>query len=531
MVSRISKSTIIGLTFFSFCMLCITSIIATAYFDRGINSKALMRRRLSEATDLEALIARVEALEANGGSSDLSIDKTWIILAGVCCFFLQAGFGLLEAGAIRAKNLKNIMIKNFLDACIGGLAYFSFGYAFAYGSPGDGTGNEFSGGELTGYFFLLDLPKDEYYIWFFQWVFAAATATIVSGAVAERIQFTAYLVYSVLLTGVIYPWCSHWIWSGDGFLNKLGVQDYAGGGAVHALAGIAAFMGAKALGPRIGRFSETGESTPIDGHSSVLMALGVFILWFGFIPFNAGSGVTILGDFGWITARIACLTALGGCSGGCVGLIVGLYQSRGDVVSLEHTMNGVLCGMVACCSCCGMVEIWAIVFFISPIATVVFYSLQYVLVSWKVDDPLGASSLHWGPGLVGMVANGFFATEEYVDYVYGDSVVGCPYYPWARAGDSCKDYYGIFYGGTGKQLGYQILASLIYTVYGAILCGAMFYGLKYFGYLRISEEDEEFGMDRNHHGGTAYHYNRLESLPVATRREGNQTLEVMTHDL
>lgn len=529
-MTHTSKAVTTWFTLFTFCLLCILSLLATAYFDRGINSKALMRRRLSEVT-LDDLIARVEALEHNDTDSEMSIDKTWIILAGVCCFFLQAGFGLLEAGAIRAKNVKNIMIKNFLDACIGGCAYFSFGYALAYGSPGDGTGNTFSGGERTGYFFLLDLPNDQYYLWFFQWVFAAATATIVSGAVAERIQFTAYLVYSALLTGVIYPWCSHWIWSGDGFLYKLGVQDYAGGGAVHALAGIAAFMGAKALGPRIGRFSVTGESQPIDGHSSVLMALGVFILWFGFIPFNAGSGVTIIGDFGWITARIACLTALGGCSGGCIGLIIGLYQSRGEIISLEHTMNGVLCGMVACCSCCGMVEIWTIVFFISPIATVVFYALQGLLVSWKIDDPLGASSLHWGPGLVGMLANGFFATKEYVDYIYGDDNVGCPYYPWAREGDSCKDYYGIFYGGTGKQLGYQLLASIIYTVYGAVTCGAMFYGLKYMGYLRISAEDEEFGMDINHHGGSAYHYLRVDSIADMTISKENDTVLSLSHDL
>jgi len=474
----------------------------------------LTRRRLTESEDLDTLTARVEALETELSAAQLSTDKTWIILAGVCCFFLQAGFGLLEAGAIRAKNLKNIMIKNFLDACIGGFAYFMFGYALAYGSPGDGTGNVFTGGESTGYFLLLDMPHEEFYIWFFQWVFAAATATIVSGAVAERIQFTSYLVYSFLLTGIIYPWCSHWIWSGDGFLNKLGVMDYAGGGAVHALAGVAALMGAMALGPRIGRFSKTGESHPIDGHSSVLMALGVFILWFGFIPFNAGSGVTIMGDFGWITARIACLTALGGCSGGCVGVIIGLAQSDGKIVSLEHAMNGILCGMVVCCSCCGMVEIWAVVFFIAPIATVVFYALQDLMVKYQIDDPLGASTLHYGPGIVGMLAVGFFATPEYVDYIYGDVTLGCPYYPWARAGDSCEDYYGIFYGGTGKQLAYQIFASVVYTVYGVVSCGTMFYGLKWCGVLRISREDEEIGMDLAHHGGTAYHYLRDEEEPT-----------------
>jgi len=493
-------------TLFFIVLLCILSILATAYFDREHLMTIQVRRKLQEGISDDDIIARLEEIEMRLESTDLSTDKTWVILAGVCCFFLQAGFGLLEAGAIRAKNLKNIMIKNYLDACIGGFGYFAFGYAFAYGSPGDGTGNEFSGGELTGYFLLLDMPPNEFYIWFFQWVFAAATATIVSGAVAERIHFIAYLTYSFLLTGVIYPLCSHWIWSGDGFLNKLGVIDYSGGGAVHALAGVAALMGAMAVGPRIGRFTWNGASTPIDGHSSALMALGVFILWFGFIPFNSGAGVTILGNYGWITARIACLTALGGCSGGVTGLIIGLVTSKGKIISLEHTMNGVLCGMVCCCSCCATVEIWAVMFFISPIATIFFYCLQDLLVKCQIDDPLGASSLHWGPGIVGMLANGFLATPKYVNYVYGDPDLGCPYYPWARAGDSCEDYYGIFYGGTGKQLGYQILASVIYTAYGFVSCGLMFYGLKWCNVLRISENDEVLGMDLAHHGGVAYHY-------------------------
>jgi len=504
-----SKRATFVLTFLSFVILYMLSMLATVYFDRRLSGLMQMRRRLSDSEDIATLTARIEAAE-------LSTNQTWVILAGVCCFFLQAGFSLLEAGAIRAKNVKNIMVKNFLDACIGGFAYYMFGYAFAYGSPGDGTGNEFSGGESTGYFLLLDIPQDEYYIWFFQWVFAAATATIVSGAVAERIQFTGYLTYSFILTGFIYPWCSHWIWSGDGFLNKLGVQDFAGGGAVHALAGAAAFMGAMALGPRLGRFSELGESKPIDGHSSALMALGVLILWFGFIPFNGGAGGSIIGDWAWISSRNAAMTALGGCSGGCTGVLIGYVQSKGKIISLEHTMNGILCGMVVCCSCCAIVEIWAVVFFISPTATVVFYALQDLMVKYQIDDPLGASTLHWGPGLVGMFANGFFARPYYVDIIYGDATRGCPDYPWAREGDSCEDYYGIFYGGTGKQLGWQIFGAIVYTVYGVVSCGIMFYGLKWCGLLRISRKDEELGMDLTHHGGTAYHYLRDDASELKT---------------
>lgn len=241
-----------------------------------------------------------------------SIDHTWILVAGLICFFLQAGFALLEAGAVRAKNAKNIALKNLMDACIGGVVYYLFGYALAYGSTGDGTGNPFIGGE-TGTSFMLNNVAvlgagNEYYGFFFQYVFAATTATIVSGAVAERIKFSGYIVYSVILTGVIYPICSHWIWSADGFLNQMGVIDYAGGGAVHSLSGVAAFCGAAILGPRIGRFDDNGKPKEIPPHNVSMMALGVFVLWFGFIPFNAGSGVTMLDWMAGQTGRIATST-------------------------------------------------------------------------------------------------------------------------------------------------------------------------------------------------------------------------------
>merc|ERR1719230_1777529 len=181
-----------------------------------------------------------------------------------------------------------------MDACVGGVVYYLIGWGLAYGVPESG-GNDYLG-------------------WFFQFVFAATIATIVSGAVAERIQFKAYMIYSAILTGVIYPIAAHWIWSSDGFLFKLGVIDYAGGGAVHALSGVAALMGAMALGPRHGRFVD-GRSVVIPPHDTSMMGLGVFILWFGFIPFNAGSGLSVIGGAATRTARIAVITTLGGCSG------------------------------------------------------------------------------------------------------------------------------------------------------------------------------------------------------------------------
>jgi len=428
----------------------------------------------------------------------LETDHVWILSAGLFCFFLQAGFGLLEAGALRAKNAKNIMLKNLMDACVGGVVYYLFGYAFAYGSPGDGTGNAFSGGESSGYFMLVDVAGEEYYIFFFQYVFAATIATIVSGAVAERIQFKAYMIYSAVLTGIVYPICSHWIWSSDGFLNKWGVIDYAGGGAVHALSGVAAFMGALALGPRIGKFVD-GKPVDLAAHNVSMMALGVFILWLGFIPFNAGSGVGITGFLTTQTARIAVMTTLGGCSGGCVALLYGWLPWQMGHFSIEYAMNGILAGMVSVCSCCAVVKIWAVFWFIAPVAVVVYYGLLKLLLKIGVDDPLGASALHFGPGLVGLIAVGFFGepglTEGAYSFDYGTN----------RKHHSEEDFIGIFYGGNGTQLGFQVVAALIFTAYGVVTCGLLFYGMKFAKILRVTEEDELMGLDLTHHGGPAYY--------------------------
>jgi Amt family ammonium transporter len=405
-----------------------------------------------------------------------------------------AGFALLEAGAVRAKNAKNIALKNIMDASVGGVVYYLFGYALAYGSPGDGTGNPFVGGESGITFMLHDAMSKsnatnpavgaygltgwavdtgagtEYYGFFFQYVFAATIATIVSGAVAERIQFKAYMIYSVVLTvrraqvsppkisrytsrtlhavsaptrrslrslgspracarlpaprsqGIIYPPVSHWIWSADGYLYKMGTIDYAGGGAVHALSGVAAFVGAAALGPRIGAFTD-GKYTPPPPHNASMMALGLFVLWFGFIPFNAGSGVSVIGWMAGQTGRIATMTTLGGCSGGCVGLLYNYIVTKH--ASMEHAISGVLAGMVSVCSPCAVVGIWAVFWVISPIGVLSYFFFMWVNTKCKVDDPLGASALHFGPGAVGMIAVGFFGKPDLVTTYYG-----CGYGEW-----------------------------------------------------------------------------------------------------
>jgi len=493
-------------------------VLDRARIHGGLKQKEDAKRKLAGTTEYaqsqKALTEQKRKLVADAYDSfgdfytsawdpvDISyaLDLVWIVVAALFCFFLQAGFGLLEAGALRSKNAKNIMLKNLMDACVGGFVYYLFGYAICYQSPGDGTGNPFAGGgnmdspwfPFTGYqaWMLSNVPDYEYYLFLFQYVFAATIATIVSGAVAERIQFKAYMVYSFVLTGFIYPFAAHWTWSGDGFLNKLGVFDYAGGNAVHALSGITAWMAALALGPRIGKFVD-GKPVELACHNVPYMVLGTFILWLGFIPFIAGSPCVLNFQVG----RMAVMTTLNGCFGGCFALLYEVVVNK--TVSVEGACIGVLAGMVGICTSCGVCPLWTTCFINTPISVLSYYFGIWLNNKLKVDDPLGASALHYWPGAVSMIFTGFFAHPKFVSKQYGYNFID-------RNSGKEEDFVGVFYGGNGQQLGIQCLALLIMTVYGAGASGMLFYGMKMCKILRVSEEDEIAGMDNVKHGGPAY---------------------------
>jgi len=288
---------------------------------------------------------RIANLEATIADLSASLDILFIFVMGVICFLLQAGFGLLEVGSIRSKNAQNIMLKNLMDAAVAAFAYYFFGYSVAYGAGG----NAFIGGSS-----LICLPPDnigtsDYIIWFFNYVFAGTTATIVSGAVAERCQFRAYLVYSFALAGFIYPVCSHWIWDPSGFLNGK-VYDFAGGGAVHMVGGVAAMVASACLGPRTGKFildPDTGKKVPvrIPGHNMVFASLGALILWFGFFAFNGGSSYTIAGEAQYnATGRAVVVTVMGGATGAFTLMAWGYLSSK--VWDMSWVINGLLAGMV-----------------------------------------------------------------------------------------------------------------------------------------------------------------------------------------
>ncbi|KAJ0967490.1 hypothetical protein J5N97_024407 [Dioscorea zingiberensis] len=303
-----------------------------------------------------------------------AIDSTYLLFSAYLVFAMQLGFAMLCAGSVRAKNTMNIMLTNVIDAAAGGLFYYLFGFAFAFGAPS----NPFIGRHFFG---LKDVPAPgfDYSYFLYQWAFAIAAAGITSGSIAERTQFVAYLIYSSFLTGFVYPIVSHWIWSADGWASAArsaphgllfgsGVIDFAGSGVVHMVGGIAGLWGALIEGPRIGRFDHGGRSVALRGHSATLVVLGTFLLWFGWYGFNPGSFITILNSYGPIgsihgqwsaVGRTAVTTTLAGCSAALTTLFVKRLQTGHWTVT--DVCNGLLGGFAAITSGCSVVDPWAAV--------------------------------------------------------------------------------------------------------------------------------------------------------------------------
>jgi Amt family ammonium transporter len=438
-------------------------------------------------------------------------DNAWMLQSGYMVFFMQAGFAMLCAGSVRAKNAKNIILLNILDACLGSLCWYATGYAFAYGDPvmensaGETrnlTTDPFSSTEKfigNRYFFGTNLNETaDYAFWFFQFTFAATAATIVSGAVAERCRLWAYLSYELILVCFVYPVVAHWVWSGSGWathfpigddqklLFGVGVCDFAGDGPVHMVGGIASLAGAWILGPRIGRFDADGKPVDMPGHNASLTLLGVFFLWFGWYGFNPGSTLGIAGYSG-LAARVAINTTFGAATGALTTLLIvmGLtkLQTGTPVVDLIMVGNGALAGLVSVTGPCGYIEIWAAI----PIgiigAFVYVGSSKLILNVFKVDDPLDAIAVHAGAGMWGLIATGAFATESLV-------------------GDSSN--YGFIMGGNGNLLGAQLVIILAILGWTLGIMTPFFFVLKKLNLFRVPPEVESAGLDVSHHGGSAY---------------------------
>ncbi len=408
----------------------------------------------------------------------------WTLLSGALVFFMQAGFALLGAGLIRAKNTVNYLTKNILDFSAGALAFWAFGFALMFGGsglhPGLEDGNGFIG--FSG-FFLTNQAYDVSTVmfWFFQMMFAATAATIVAGAVAERTRVTAYLAYSFLVVAVVYPIYGHWMWGGGwlggGQLEEwIGASawDFAGSGVVHAIGGTVALAGAATVGARIGKYGPGGEVRKIPGHNMVYVVAGMFILFFGWFGFNGGS--TVNGNdlrIGVIVAN----TFLAGSVGAVTAAYVGLLRT--GRISVANMSNGVLAGLVGITAPCAFVAPWAAIVIGLVASLVMLWSVSFIDRVLKIDDPVGAISVHGTAGIWGLLALGIFADGTYL------GVSG-------------------LIEGNGAQFVAQLIAAAVVLAWGLTAGTALFMGIKYTLGLRASREEELSGLDLPEHGEETY---------------------------
>lgn len=445
-------------------------------------------RIISGLGGVTALVALMPgtALAQEAPEVQAVLDNIWVFIAGCLVFFMQAGFALVEAGLTRAKNVVNIFAKNMADAIIGILAFFATGYALAFSS-----GNDFFGTD-GGSFFMNDLDINALggsgvinlshgTFFFFQAVFAATAVTICSGAMAERTKFVSYLIFGVIMCAVIYPVVVHMTWGG-GFIANISIgdavySDFAGSGVVHMTGGVAALVGAFLVGPRKGKFAEDGTPRAIPGHSIPFAIVGVFILWLGWFGFNPGSELAADN----LVTGIALNTIVAAAAGGlATAAFVWLKTGKPDVAFIG---NGVLAGLVAITGPCGTA---------TPIMSIVIGAVGGIIVvlavqffdKIKIDDPVGAISVHGVVGIWGVLAIGIFAK-------YDDAFLG-------------RDDAGLIYGGGFEQLAVQFLMVLTILVWVGVASFVVFSALKATLGLRVNEEEEIGGLDIPEHGMAGY---------------------------
>jgi ammonium transporter, Amt family len=338
------------------------------------------------------------ATETNIAEVTRSLNSSWVVLTGVLVFLMQAGFALVESGMSRAKNSVNVIMKNYMDVCVCSLIFWALGYGLMFGANSTGWFGE-------SHFFPSDLAGWDWTFLFFQMMFAATTTTIASGAMAERVHFHAYLIGACIIAGLIYPVFGSWAWGsahgGDGWLKALGFIDFAGSTVVHSIGGWVALAGIIVLGPRLGRFSASGEARPIPGHNLSMVALGGFILWFGWFGFNAGSTLEANIDIG----KIALNTHLAACSG-ALGYMITTKLFKQPIL-LTGTVNGSLGGLVGITAgCASMDPQFAIL--TGVIAGIITYIAPKFIASFKIDDVVDAVSVHGFCGAWGTLAAGIF---------------------------------------------------------------------------------------------------------------------------
>lgn len=411
----------------------------------------------------------------------ISLDTVWMLLAAILVFWMQPGFALCEAGFTRSKNTANILFKNFVDFMLGSVLFFFVGFGFMFGSDGAGFIGAPNWGDLS--FYKTDLPVEGFLM--FETVFCATSATIVSGAMAERTKFSMYIVYSFFISLIIYPVEGHWTWGGGWLCNNAAesfmmttfghvFHDFAGSAIVHSVGGVLALIGAIALGPRRGKYDANGKSRAIPGHSLILAALGVFILWMGWFGFNPGSQLAATGEVNRIAiSHVFLTTNLAAACGGIATMFV-TWMKYGKP-SFSLTLNGVLAGLVGITAGCDAVDAWGAIIIGLVCGIVLVYAIEFIDRKLHIDDPVGASSVHGICGILGTLMTGLFSVSE-----------------------------GLFYGHGWGFLGAEAFGILIIDLWAAVTGVILFYSIKKIHGLRVSARIEDEGLDIYEHGETCY---------------------------
>lgn len=395
-----------------------------------------------------------------------SLDTVWVLLAAMLVFIMQAGFAMVEAGFARTKNTANILMKNLLDFSVGSLLFWTLGFGLMFGA-----------GRFVGYVDLFGMagwsgavPNDAFLI--FQTMFCATAATIVSGAVAERTKFSAYLIYSVLIFGVVYPISGHWAWGG-GWLADMGFHDFAGSAVVHSLGGWISLVGAWVVGARIGKY-RNGKISPIPGHNLTIAALGVFILWFGWFGFNPGSQLgasTLEARLG--ISHTFLTTNLSAAAGGVTALILAWMKYGKPTLSLS--LNGVLAGLVGITAGCDLVSAGGAAIIGAISGAAMLFAVELFDRVAKIDDPVGAISVHGVCGTLGTILTGLFGVES-----------------------------GLLYTGDASFFIIQIIGAFTIMGWALITAFIIFKGIDLTMGMRVDKRVEEEGLDIYEHGETAY---------------------------
>ena len=421
-----------------------------------------------------------------------SMDVGWTLVAAALVFFMQAGFAMVETGFTRAKNAGNIIMKNLMDFSLGTPIFWILGFGIMFGAASPFFG---------GFDFFADGVVGEGYDWttlIFQTVFCATAATIVSGSMAERTKFSAYCIYSMIISAVIYPVSGHWIWGG-GWLAELGFHDFAGSTAVHMVGGVAALIGAAILGPRIGKYTKDGKARAIPGHSLTLGALGCFILWFCWFGFNGGSTVALSGGGAEVASRVFVTTNMAAAVATVTVMCITWIRYKKPDVSM--TLNGSLAGLVAITAGCDVVTPFGSVIIGICTGFAVVFGIEFVDQKLKVDNPVGAVGVHCINGALGTILTGLFA------YYNGTEV----------------EPLGVFYGGGFHFFGIQVLGVVAVIAWVAITMTIVFNVIKHTIGLRVSEAEEIMGLDKPEHGLSSAYADFMPVVPTVLGTKAGET--------